>query len=154
LWQQRSTNAAMDDNPYRPPETGPDATVVSAAGNRVPGTSLLAALQVFVAFVGTGFAFWEIESILGSGPLLAVVGGLHAIAGHRRGRLSAILMGYSAPVFCIAIFLLINLKEWGPDAAQDPVSALAVAYLIPLVVAWLASERQRSRLRDEIKGPA
>jgi hypothetical protein len=153
LWHQQSTNVVTDDNPYRPPETGPDATVVSASGIRWSGTSLLAALQVFIAFTGTGLAFWDIESILGSGPLLAIVGGLHAIAGHRRGRSSAIFMGYSAPAFCIAIFLLINIKEWGPDAAQDPVSTLAVIYLIPLVAAWLASELQRSRLRDEINVP-
>jgi hypothetical protein len=154
LQHQLSTNAAMDDNPYRPPDTGPDLTVISAAGNRVPGISLLAALQVFIAFTGTGLAFWEIETILGSGPLLAIAGSLHAIAGHRRGRLSAILMGYSAPVFCLAIFVLINLKEWGPGAAQDPVSALAVGYLIPLVIAWLTSELHRSRLRDESVVPA
>jgi hypothetical protein len=85
--------------------------------------------QMLVVAVGLGLSFVEIETIVGTGPVLAAVGFVVTRRGYRMGSWWTMSLGISGPVFSLFIFLLINVMEWGPGAAERPVAILGTAYL-------------------------
>ncbi|MGI9474612.1 MAG: hypothetical protein ACR2NZ_23960 [Rubripirellula sp.] len=87
-------------------------------------------LQILVILVGGPLSFWFIESILGSGPVLALVGIAMAILGYREGNSSWLILGVASVGFAAFIFGLINANSWGPPEAAKPVRQMIVAFSV------------------------
>ena len=87
-------------------------------------------LQMLVVVVGLGLSFWAIETILGSGPVLFLAGFMTAFLSYRRRFPLGSILGTSGPLFALLIFGLINILDWGPDDAKQPVPLIAVVYFI------------------------
>ena len=87
-------------------------------------------LQMLIVVVGVGLSARQIETILGSGPVLFLVGFITAFLSYRRRFPLGIILGTSGPLFALFIFALINILDWGPDDAKQPVPLIAVVYFI------------------------
>ncbi|MEN6449155.1 MAG: HEAT repeat domain-containing protein [Thermoguttaceae bacterium] len=94
-------------------------------------------------------AVGEIESILCSGPALAITGVLIALISFRAERPIGFYYGLSAPTMTVVCFCVIFGLNWGPDTAHLPIAAsLAVFSLACLpsgVFAVLETGRKSAR---------
>ena len=73
-------------------------------------------------------AMVEIESIVGSGPIMSLVGIWIAFLSYRRDRPIGLFYGLAVPTVSVFCFIVINLMEWGPSDAHVPVSAFLVLF--------------------------
>ena len=86
---------------------------------------------------------FNIESIIGSGPIFALVGISIAFLAIRQRNFFVAIFGASAPLFALFIFFLINVLSWGPADADQPVQWMSAAYAffaLPYAV-WLLRRR-------------
>ncbi len=126
------TKLPPDDlwNPYQAPEVAILSTPQkSSAAARRFWLKLCISLQLLVVVVGLGLAASEIESIMGSGPVLAAFGLITAIVSSWCGHKWGIVFGVSAPLFSLLVFCLIYFLNWSPSEAWLPVLMMAGAYL-------------------------
>lgn len=106
--------------------------------------SLLAIQTVGIA-VGVLATFFDIESILFSGPLLSFTGVLTAVLGYRRSLMAAFYFGLSLPTMSLLTFCLIFGLQWGPAQAEVPVSRLVAGFgllVIPLGIYAIEQARR------------
>jgi hypothetical protein len=88
-------------------------------------------LQNLSVIVGIGLAIGiSIESIMGTGPVLAVLGAVTAFLSAIKGNKLGVAIGVSAPLFSLLVFCLIYYRSWSPDFARIPVLAMATGYLL------------------------
>lgn len=92
----------------------------------------------------TGFAVFQIESIVVSGPIALVIGLLVLLWAKKGEWIRYVALSWLLMV--IGGYLTIQLLEWGPPEAAIPIAAAMGGYcvLLSLVV---ASRLRRSRLR-------
>ncbi len=117
-------------NPYQMPASWPtheQLDTVPSAGHFWVKTCVC--LKLLAVVVGLGLTFWEIKTIIGSGPVLFLVGWITAFLSFRRRLPWGVTFGVSGPLFSLLIFSLINLLDWGPGDAEQPVRILAGVYL-------------------------
>lgn len=90
----------------------------------------------------------DVETIMGSGPILAGLGIITCTAGAFARHWRACFVGLLHVSFCLFIFLLIVGLGWSPDQAHHRVLTIASVYalaVIPLSIwAWFGPSRQRS----------
>jgi uncharacterized membrane protein len=85
---------------------------------------VLAAVVMFVA------AVIEIESIMGTGPALSIIGLMLAAVTWRLNSWEPMAFGVSGPLVCAVGALLIAVNHWNPDKAAGPIPMLFAAYLL------------------------
>ena len=91
----------------------------------------------------------DIETIVGTGPLLSLIGLALGITGWARRRSMAILVfGLATGVFSLTIFLLIFILEWSPSEARGPVPRILVGYQVVLVSIGLVALHRLLHLPD------
>jgi hypothetical protein len=137
------------DNPYQAPEI----LLEPERGWVLPKTvfvwvRLVLGLQLVTTIIGLGFSVWHVESIVGTGPILALLGSLVAIVSFRHGLTMAGCVGLSAVPFTATVFLIIFLQNWSPGDARRPVPVMGAAYLILMIAGYFAAlhqMRQRER---------
>lgn len=91
--------------------------------------------QVIGTSVAVILSIVDVETIVGSGPILSVIGLVVAFAGLVKGNRAAILFGLSATAMSLFLFALINRLRWGPSEASLPVSIILLVYegfMVPL----------------------
>jgi len=149
-------HAADDwDNPYRAPEI----LLEPEPGSDLPTTvfvwvRVVLGLQLVTTIVGLGFAVWHVESIVGTGPVLSLLGLLVAIVSFRHGLMMAGCVGLSAVPFTAIVFLIIFLQNWSPGDARKPVPVMGAAYLTLMTGGFFAAlnqMRQRERTFFDLK---
>jgi hypothetical protein len=69
----------------------------------------------------------DVETIVGSGPALFLVGLLLLIFGSLARERRVTILGAEMMLIVVSVLLLILLNRWGPRAAQIPVSVIACA---------------------------
>ena len=128
VWETVSMqDHSFESNPYRSPQMQDmHPSVLIPGGNRA--YTIAAALQCLTILIGVPLAVLEIETILGSGPILLVFGLLSLIFAIRRRYLAGIVFGASGLLVVLGSFLLINLMGWGPREAHEPIGSIAVVY--------------------------
>lgn len=112
---------------YFLPEAGDDAD------RRSPEKLLtaLCGIQVVAAVCAAAAAAFDVESIMGSCPAIALFGFLIALVSVRRRWADAMLFGLWCPIVTAAIALLISSFDWSPGTAATPVTLiLAVNALV------------------------
>ncbi len=87
-------------NPYAPPTTHCDGELIPAIREglhlRTRWLRLVIACYAFVTLAGVAIAAHEIESIMGSGPLLLLLGSALVVLAFRNRNLHSSLLGFSA----------------------------------------------------------
>ena len=86
---------------------------------------------------------YEHESIIGSGPVLSLVGLAIAILAFRGRDHFAMVFGGSAIAFALLIVFLINYNSWSPSQGNQPITIMSFTYAacaLP-VSAWLVLAR-------------
>jgi hypothetical protein len=86
--------------------------------------------QVLAAVVMFMAAAIKIESIVGTGPALSIIGLLLAIVTRRLNSWESMAFGVSGPLVCAVGAMLIAINHWGPGKAARPISMLLAAYLL------------------------
>ena len=117
------------DNPYEAPQTMSVGDQRVFTSGRHFWLQLCICLQMLVVLIGLGVACWQIESIIGTGPILSIVGIIVAVLSYRRSIRSGVLFGLSGLGLSVGVFLTIFLLHWSPDDARIPVPIMGGAYL-------------------------
>lgn len=130
---QWSQQTADDTNPYRAPGVGRPIPAAVVDSRKRPGWFLIAiSVQVITILIGAVATLVYIESILVSGAVLSIIGIVVAMMSlrHKWGDLYVLtaIFGGSGPILSAGCFLLINLQDWGPSAATEPIGVIAVIY--------------------------
>ncbi len=129
------------DNPYRAPEVPFEVVRERAPRGAYFWVRSFIAMQMLVAVVGTAAAFIDVETIVITGPILSIFGIFGTIACVRKRYDFGAWIGASGPAICLVIFLIIQLFNWGPAAAQEPVPPIGAFYMVILCVLGLVALR-------------
>jgi hypothetical protein len=129
------------DNPYRAPEVPFEVVRERAPRGAYSWVRAFIMIQMLVAVVGTFAALRDVHTIMATGPILSIVGIFVTIACVRKRYNFGVWIGASGPAICLAIFLIIQLFNWGPSEAQEPVPLIGAVYLAILCVMGLIALR-------------
>jgi hypothetical protein len=102
--------------------------------------SLFFILELFVALTATLLAWYDIESIMITGPVGSLTGLVLFILSAKSGYKTGIAAGLSAPVFSIVCFAFIFINEWGTTQAYFPVSIVITLYTFFLAGLFMYSK--------------
>lgn len=89
------------------------------------GVGILCALCAWLAI-----PLITVESVLFSGPILAIVGLATTIYGIRHHYPQVTTMGAAHVAICILFVSLVNLLGWGPGAARVPFMLMGAIYIL------------------------
>jgi hypothetical protein len=95
---------------------------------------ITAAVAWAACVVGTALIFHEVESVIGTGPVLAGLGVILLIAGVVARRTLWTLLGTAHVSVCLLFFGLVNLLEWDPSDAEMPFRVMSVLYTMASAV--------------------
>jgi hypothetical protein len=109
---------------------------------------VLWAAQVLAAVTMLIATLVEIESILGIGPTLSIIGLALAAVTRRLNSWESIAFGLSGPLVCALGATLIAINRWAPSSAERPIAILLTAYV--LAAAPLAALSLRAILRWQV----
>lgn len=137
------------DNPYRAPEVFPERAVEPEIRRRYRWVRLWIVFQMVVAIVGCAAAFYDVETIVATGPTLTVVGIFGIITCIRRRFLFGFWISMSAPAISLGVFLLIFLCNWSPTYAQGPVPIIGAIYTVALCVMGFIAWRRTWLLQSK-----
>lgn len=104
-------------------------------------------LHALVTITGVAVAICDIESIVGSGPALSIVGGILAVLAFRDRDLLPSLLGISSFALAALVVALINLVPYSPTTGYWPLLAVIGAYAsvaMPFSL-WLGVSRKPLR---------
>lgn len=103
-----------------------------------------AALAWAACAAGTALIFWEVESVMATGPVLLILGVLLTVAGLVARRTLWALLGSGHVAVCVLFVALVNLRDWSPRQAEAPFEAMSVLYtLASAAPSWLAFRRRQ-----------
>ena len=134
------------DNPYRAPEVPFEVVRERAPRGAYFWVRSFILMQMLVAVVGTAAAFVEVKTIVITGPILSIFGVFGTIVCVRKRYDFGTWISASGPVICLAIFLIIQLFNWGPAEAQEPVPLIGAVYMAILCVMGLVALRETNSL--------
>jgi hypothetical protein len=103
------------------------------------------ALQATASLIAVIAALTNFESILATGPTLAVTGLLLGAVTIRLGSPLVLVYALSGPIICSIGSLLIAANHWGPREADGPLTSMLVIYgvlAVPLAMGALPRIRQ------------
>jgi K+-sensing histidine kinase KdpD len=135
------------DNPYRAPEVPFEVVRESAPRGAYFWVRAFIMMQMLVVVVGTAAAFVDVHTIMATGPILSIVGILGTIACVRNRYYFGAMIAASGSIFSLAIFLIIQLLNWGPAEAQEPVPLMGAVYMAILCVMGLVALRETVSLQ-------
>jgi len=130
------------DNPYRAPEVPFEVVRESAPRGAYFWVRSWIILQMLVAVVGTAAAFVDVHTIMATGPILSIVGIFGTIACVRNRYYFGAVISASGSIISLAVFLIIQLLNWGPAEAQEPVPLIGAFYMAILCVMGLVALRE------------
>jgi hypothetical protein len=109
-----------------------DPAVAGRGGRRWFETARRAAL---IGWLGCALAWGLVigaatESVLITGPILMILGGVTVFAAARSSFRWAMLTGTGQCVLCGSLFVLVQLFHWGPSEARGPFLAIAATYIV------------------------
>jgi hypothetical protein len=89
--------------------------------------------------IAWGLIWVEVETVLGTGPALTILGILIMAAGWKVD-VRAVLIGAAHCGICVMFVLLVNLYVWSPADAHQPFVVMGVIYIVALIpiTIWVA----------------
>jgi hypothetical protein len=73
-------------------------------------------------------AFYDVESVIVTGPVIALLGLTTVILGFAGRYMALACLGLANILVCILFFLLVVILEWGPRDAQHPFAVMGAIY--------------------------
>lgn len=114
----------------------PKATNFRALRSKVWAIRFLI-LQLLLALATWAASVYEIESIVFTGPALAIVGLVFGVAAWPLGLWVPVLFGLSAPIASAISALTIALFRLNPAQAKEPIPVMLGIYLLLCVPVWI-----------------
>ena len=148
---------AAEFNPYQAPDAHqPVADVPMDRRQSLGWLRLWSGLLLLTLTIGTPLAvFYSIESIVATGPFALVFGLIVVSRGIKCRRIVTTLTGVITAIFVLFVFALINLNEWSPREAEEPVGAMIVVFdvlVVPLLLYGIfAGDAKYSRDQIEVE---
>jgi hypothetical protein len=78
--------------------------------------------------VALGVITRKVESVLISGPLIALIGSLMILSGGLTRDLRVAVLGAAHCAVCVLFVVLVNLRNWDPDDARLPFVGIGTVY--------------------------
>lgn len=104
-------------------------------GTRRGGSAGLALLAWAACAVACGLLMAvDTETVMGSGPVIGLLGAWMVVQGVRRRVRRAWILGTAHCAICAFFVVLVNLYRWGPRDAHVPFAVMGVTYT--LATAW------------------
>jgi hypothetical protein len=103
---------------------------------------VLCAAQLLTAVGALCRAIIDIESIVGTGPALALIGLFLAVVVRRNESWFLLLFALSAPLVTALGALMIAVFHWGPPEAEAPITALLYVYALAMIPASVVAAHQ------------
>ncbi len=140
----------FNPNPYSPPTATPDRPLRLVATKRSLSLRRLCIFQCGIIVVALAAEVYDIETIMGSGPIFGIVGIGIMLVAYRERDFRAAAFGASAPMFATFIFSLIVVMDWGPAEADQPVQWLSFGFALLAVPAagWMVLRRPDERYEN------
>jgi hypothetical protein len=129
-------------NPYEPPATERSISPTAVERKNLWLTSLCS-LQILVMAIGLGLEAYDHHTIVGSGPVFAVVGMVIAGISRRKDRHLEFFAGVSAPLLTAFIVFLININGWSPTTGDKPITVIVSLYsavFVPILAAAIVRQ--------------
>lgn len=128
------------DNPYRPPITA--ATTKPAIRYFSINTATILLLSTIIC--GLIAEAYEHETIVGSGPVLFLVGATLFVLALRLRQILTAVIGALSVLVCVLVVFLINYNGWGPVEGDAPITVIIWVYafiVVPLSVwsLWMST---------------
>ncbi len=120
------------DNPYRAPEVHLEVARETVVHRQYFWVRLWIILQMVVAIAGCVAAFYDVETIVATGPILSIVGIFGVMTSFKRRFSLGLWISMSAPAISLGVFLLIFLRDWSPSYAQGPVPIIGTIYTVAI----------------------
>lgn len=136
----------QDTNPYAPPASGP-CLPPRVNEQQTSWLTVWCVVHVVIMAVALALETYQTETILGSGPVFAVVGVIIAMMTRRRRELE-FYAGLSAPVFAAFIVVLINLNNWSPRNGGPPIFMLSSLYASVIIPGFFVAIVRQLRKHD------
>lgn len=134
-----------NQNPYAAPASIPERLLPDRRirPGWLRGLIILQVLVIIASLVAEAF---QHTSILFSGPVFSLVGGVIAVVALRSEDRPATMFGGSAIAFSFMIVFLINYNSWGPAQGDRPITALCLLYSAVVLpsAGWLVLARGSS----------
>lgn len=102
------------------------------------------AVGVFAYVVAYAASLLEIETVMGSGPLLTALGVWLAVAAGRAQQPAGVLLGVGFIILAITLFVTVNVLSWSPGEAREPfafIGAFTGMLVVGLALAALRAPR-------------
>jgi hypothetical protein len=146
---------AEPHNPYAAPAVTAstvDALDTTVSDRRYRWAQALAIVCVAGSPVASALAVMDIESILGSGPILALLCLTSAILAWPPMLRPLLLISVAGIAIVIGCFVVINLCEWGPTEARKPIGQATVILAILMQAGWIPIRRVAKARSQSEKG--
>lgn len=113
------------------------------------------AFCVFGYVVAYAVLLMKVETVMGSGPILAALGIWLAVRGHQARHAPSQLLGAGLAVLLVTLFITVNALSWSPSDAEDPFAVIGAVLGVVVVGLALLSLRAPRRaaaveLRDAL----
>jgi len=141
---------SIDPNPYAPPAVfaSVDEAEKGLSRRRTRWAMAAAVICLVGAIPAAGYSIVDIESIIGSGPALLLVAiALYFLAVPAPLRPLRWISG-AISVIVVFVFLLININEWSPRRAEDPVNSILCVAAVLLQTGWIPLVQVRNAVRE------
>src|SRR5262245_12079483 len=81
----------------------------------------------------------DVETVVASGPIIAILGGMLGIRGLLERRYGFAVLGAAHIAICLLFVVLVNLFQWSPRDADKPFTVMGAMHVIGsgLGTAWL-----------------
>jgi len=110
------------------------------------------AVGVFAYVVAYAISLLQIETVMGSGPVLAGLGIWLTIAASRAEQGAGVLLGAGFVVLALTLFVTVNVLSWSPGEAEEPFAIIgAVVGGLVVLLALLALRSPRSGQNVELR---
>jgi hypothetical protein len=101
---------------------------------------VLLALGWVACLIGWLLIFLDTETVVGSGPVILLVGLVLMIVGAVQRRLLSALIGAGHCGVCLLFFTLVAVFDWSPSGAHVPFLIMGILYVVAItpltVLAW------------------
>lgn len=141
-------------NPYDPSFKSVGEALVAQTEKPGPrrhkGLRLALGAYSLAVFLGLAIAAYNIETIVGSGPVLLFVGAVLAAIGFRNRDTLAVMLGMSSFVLAALVIALINLVPYSPTTGYWPLLATIGLYTCVSLptVGWMVVFRRDLNIEE------
>ena len=138
-----------ESNPYLPPQVQAHAVDV---GLRKAGAGYPILLLLCMATIGIGvvLSVVDVETIVGSGPVLSVLCLVALVVAIRKSYFWGGMFGVSGIVITLTCFALISMLRWSPKDAEIPIPVILAGYsMLAIPCGFFAVREHATRNKQE-----